>query len=95
MNFCKEDFFELAKTGIPEEVKRAVESGADLNARDRYGLTPLMLVAENNTISEVIQVLLNAGADGKAKNISSITAFDYVVVGGKTNKSKTPKFTGF
>ncbi|MDD5606837.1 MAG: hypothetical protein PHN37_03195, partial [Candidatus Pacebacteria bacterium] len=37
------DFFDLIKTGTPDEVKKAIDAGADVNARNKYGQTPLML----------------------------------------------------
>ena len=40
-------------------------------------LTALMLAAAINHNPKVIQVLLNAGADGKAKTERGMTAFDY------------------
>ncbi len=29
----EEDFFELVKTGTPDEVKKAIDAGADVNAQ--------------------------------------------------------------
>ena len=33
------DFFELVKTRTPQSVQAAISKGADVNARNQYGLT--------------------------------------------------------
>ena len=45
-----------------------IEEGADVNVKNRYGLTPLMAATYINTTPEVLMVLLEAGADAKAKD---------------------------
>jgi len=62
------DFFALVRTGTPQAVQDAIKQGADLNARDADGLTPLMRAAVNNPNPAVITVLLKAGADIKARD---------------------------
>ncbi|MGB4691746.1 MAG: hypothetical protein WBH59_05330, partial [Atribacterales bacterium] len=68
----EEDFFELVKTGTPDEVKKAIDAGADVNAqttkeiegfREVEGVTPLIMAARYNQNPEVIKVLLGAGAN--------------------------------
>jgi hypothetical protein len=61
------DFFELVRTGTPQDVQAAIKGGADINARDVDGMTALMYAAQYNSNSEVISVLLKAGADVKTK----------------------------
>ena len=51
---------------------------ADLEARNEDGFTPLMLAARYNTNPEVLQVLLDAGADATAKNGEKETAWDLI-----------------
>ena len=63
----QENFFELVKTGTPEKVKEAIKAGADVNAKDKDGRTPLMYAAENENI-EVIKIFLGAGLDINAKD---------------------------
>lgn len=41
------DFFKLVNRGTPEAVQTAIKAGADVNARNNDGLTPLMLTAYN------------------------------------------------
>lgn len=52
-----------------------LEAGADVNARDNYGKTPLMFVAERGRHKSV-ELLLKAGANPNIKN-KSRTALDY------------------
>ena len=69
----QEDFIELVKTGSLEEVKRAIEAGANVNARDEIGMTPLMQAAWFNQNPEVIKVLLEAGAEINTRTENGMT----------------------
>jgi ankyrin repeat protein len=62
------DFFELIKAGTPQAVQAAISNGADVNAQDKYGWTPLMYAAGFNPNPEVIATLLKAGADIEARD---------------------------
>jgi ankyrin repeat protein len=68
------DFFELVKTGSPQDVQIAVSNGANVNARDTHGKTALMGAAEYNPHPEVISALLLAGADVNVRDIGGWTA---------------------
>ena len=68
------DFFELVKIGTSQDVQAAISKGADVNARDKYGWTPLMYAAEYNLNPEVITALLAAGADVSARDKDGWTA---------------------
>jgi ankyrin repeat protein len=58
------DFFELVKTGTPQDVQAAISNGANVNVRGKeFGTTPLMGAAEFNSNPEVITTLLKAGAN--------------------------------
>ena len=61
----------------PEVIKVLLEAGANVDARDKWGLTPLMQAARKNQNPEVIKVLLDGGADGKIRCKNGKTAFDY------------------
>lgn len=48
-------------------IQMLIKAGADVNIADRYGRTPLMLVAENFfDTTPIMQILINAGADVNA-----------------------------
>ena len=47
-------------------IEALLEAGADVNAKDWRGLTPLHLAAESNPSPAVLEVLLKAGADPRA-----------------------------
>lgn len=61
------DFFQLAGNGTPQQVQAALNNGADVNAPDKDGKTPLMAAAFNPN-SEVIVTLLKAGANINAQD---------------------------
>ena len=71
------DFFTICKNGTATDVSKALKAGADIAARNKDGVTPLMVAAGNNPNPEVITLLLKAGADAKAKDNDGKTAFDY------------------
>ena len=52
----------------PEKVRQLIQDGADVNAKDKDGATPLMLAAKINFNPEVLMALIEAGADLNAKN---------------------------
>jgi hypothetical protein len=54
-----------------------LKAGADVNAHNNRGGTPLMYAVMYNKNTEVITTLLTAGADVKAKDLRGKTAFDY------------------
>jgi ankyrin repeat protein len=63
------DFFELVITGTPQDVQAAITNGADVNARDKDGKTPLISAAQTNKNPEVITTLLKADADIEARDL--------------------------
>ena len=46
-----------------ETISLLLKSGADINATNQVGGTPLMLAAQTHTNPQVITILVNAGAD--------------------------------
>jgi ankyrin repeat protein len=57
------DFVELVEGGTPQDIKNAVNQGADVNARDAVnGWTPLMYAARYNRNPGAIAALLDSGA---------------------------------
>jgi len=71
------DILELAKTGSLQDIQAALQQGADVNAMDAGGETPLMYAAENNQPPEVIAELLNAGANVNARDSAGVTPLMY------------------
>ena len=60
--------FGALMTGMPQDVQAAIDRGADLNERDRSGLSALMWSASSDKSPAVITVLLKAGAEIEAKD---------------------------
>jgi ankyrin repeat protein len=55
--------FGVVQKGTPQDVQAAIDMGADVNARDKGGATPLIWAANVNPNPDVITTLLKAGAD--------------------------------
>ena len=77
LSLSGQSLFSIVITGTPKEIQSALVNGADINARDEDGWTPLMLAALASENPEVITVLLEAGADAGLETIEGKTAFDY------------------
>jgi ankyrin repeat protein len=64
--------------GPPELVKTLLDAGADPNAKDVRGMTPLMLaVANDHQDRSVIRLLLERGADPQIRSNAGETAVDW------------------
>lgn len=59
-----------------EIVEMLLAAGADINARDKYEMTPLILTASCGRPSRVA-TLLRAGADIHLRDVEGKTALDY------------------
>lgn len=57
---------------VPEMIRRLIDHGVDVNARDRYGNTPLHYAARWKK-PELIEMLLNAGAEVDPVNRDGLT----------------------
>ena len=80
------NFFSLAETGTPVQVREAIRTGAQVNARDELGATPLMWAAAGNVNTEVITLLLKSGADANARDDYSLTPLIWAVMGSTDPK---------
>ena len=59
-----------------------IEGGADPNARDEWGMTPLHRAAyfnSNPSVPSVITALIEGGANPAAIDINGFTPFDYAL----------------
>ncbi len=72
-----DEFLTLCATGTPQQIAAALKTGANVNAANSKGHTPLMLAAMHNTHYQVIGLLINSGADVNAKSKPGITALAY------------------
>jgi hypothetical protein len=63
-------------SGNPEPVSLLIHAGADVNARDRYGMTPLMWACVGLD-PETVRRLLLAGADVNLEDLRGRTAWDF------------------
>jgi ankyrin repeat protein len=69
-----QDFFEVCQIGTVEEVKKLIAKGVDVNIRDEYKQTPLMIAAGLNPEPKIITVLLKEGAKIEARDMFGYTA---------------------
>ena len=67
----------VSKNASMEEVIRLIQEGADVNAVDNLGKTPLLLAARSNSNSDVLRVLIDNGADVAFKDKEGKNALDY------------------
>ena len=64
---CGEPLYEASKEGKIDEVKNLLAEGANINSTtDYYSETPLHFAAENSQ-TEVVELLIDKGADLNAK----------------------------
>jgi len=73
------DFFQLVSNGTAQQVQAAIKNGADVNAQDKDGKTPLM-AAVLNPNAGVIDTLLKAGANINAQQNDGGTALMYAAI---------------
>jgi murein DD-endopeptidase MepM/ murein hydrolase activator NlpD len=71
------NLFNLVKTDDLASVQAAIEAGANVNAQDEYGQTPLMYAASSSTNPDILAALLKAGATINAQTSAGWTALMY------------------
>ena len=77
-----------ANTGNTEVVKWLLERGADIDARDPSGQTPLHRAAARNRSSQTIALLAEWGADLQARDHQGLTPLDIANLHGKTEVAR-------
>jgi ankyrin repeat protein len=65
--------FEAATAGDNDQALILINRGADVNAQDEYGDTPLMYAARNGH-SQTAMLLLSSGADVNVRDAYGVTA---------------------
>jgi hypothetical protein len=73
MKAVNEELLNACEKGDLEKVKLLLKEGADINTKNKYGWTPLMIACEKDN-KEMVKLLLEKGADVKAKNINGKSA---------------------
>jgi ankyrin repeat protein len=74
-------FERAAVAGVVAELEERLKSGVDVNAKDRYGQTALMLAAHRGHL-EAAQALLRHGADPNVTAKYGLCALMLAILGG-------------
>ncbi len=61
------DLIQAVMAGDGDKVKELLDNGADVDVRDRNGMTPLILAAKKGR-SQIVRLLLEKGADVNAQD---------------------------
>jgi ankyrin repeat protein len=75
----------ISVSASPERIDALIKAGADVNAANRYGVTPLSLAAASGD-GRVISLLLKAGASTKAANASLRDGRTLLMLASRTGK---------
>ncbi len=70
-----------ANYGNIEAIKQHLAAGTDVNAKDKYGGTPLHRAVGNLVRKEIVELLIANGADVNAKHDNGETPLHYAVTG--------------
>jgi ankyrin repeat protein len=73
---------QAAKIGHLEVVKQHLAAGTDVNAKDKYGHTPLHEAADEGRSKAIPELLIANGADVNAKNEEGYTPLSYAAMHG-------------
>ena len=73
--------FEAADSGAETQVIDLVKRGAEINARNQKGTTPLMMAAANGHL-EIVKALASLGGQVNARNNNGATALMVAAFGG-------------
>jgi ankyrin repeat protein len=70
--------------GSVNAVSWLLQNGADPNALDEEGRTPLHVCAARNTVATVVKLLIGAGSEPNALDASGNTPLDYARKNGRS-----------
>lgn len=81
MKMDDEEFISTCYFASSKQIIHAIKNGANVNAKDEFGVTPLMAVAMNNEnfVLNAVQALLDKGVDVNAHENDGITALMFSV----------------
>lgn len=74
----------LEHAGNDRAVEALFASGVDVNAKNKFGVTSLMIAASNGSVAS-LKALLARGADVHARNVNGNTALFYAVLAGRAD----------
>ena len=63
----------VADHSMQDYIRELISVGADVNARNTLGNTPLMFAAGNSSTPEIVELLLEKGADVNARSTDGWT----------------------
>ena len=87
-NAATQELWRLAESGEVDELSRVFSSGAHVNARNKYGMTPLMKAASQGH-ARMVRALLERGADPNLARNDKFTALALAAFFGHTETVKT------
>ena len=87
-NAATQELWRLAESGEVDELSRVFASGAHVNARNKYGMTPLMKAASQGH-ARMVRALLERGADPNLARNDKFTALALAAFFGHTETVKT------
>src|SRR3989338_3167952 len=79
---CAITLMQAAEKGDTKESERLIATGADVNAKDVSGLSPLHMAAVNGH-KDVVELLLAKGADVNAKDGNGLNPLHTAAVNGQ------------
>lgn len=77
----KSDFRTAARTGDTDQLRTLLDGGCDVDSRDRYGQTGLMLAAAYGH-ADAVRLLIQRGADLNSRAKWNLTALMLAIIRG-------------